>query len=142
MKPGMTAGFWATNDEMKEWWKCAYQGGSRDEGYTYTLDGRPITEKDFPVQGAFRVFELGASDTMALATHVSVRRHALPEILEVEANVAAEIRLAGADVAGISWSTDRVAWAPLAVRQEGGMLAFSLTESILGKGRLYLRLEQ
>lgn len=142
MKPGMTAGFWATNDEMKEWWKCAYQGGSRDDGYTYKLEGRPITEQDFPVQGSFRVFELGASDTMALATHVSIKRHALPGILEVEANAAAEIRLAGPDVSGVRWSADRVKWEPLEVKKERDMLAFSLTEAMLGAGRLYLRLER
>jgi len=140
MKPGMTDGLWATNEDLSKWWRCTYLGGSRADGYEYKLSGGPVSERDFPVGGALRIWELGPGDDMRLAAFVSVRR--LPDdptIYELSANVACTLGLPDPGRGGYSVSTDRKRWTPLRGAVRDGLWTVQLTETRLGDGRLYLR---
>ena len=141
MKPGMTDGLWASNEDLSKWWQCTYTGGTRAEGYTYRLSGRPVTVKDFPINGTLRIWELGATDKAALKTFVSVRRHPVyAGLLELSANVACELALPGASAPnGYEASADRLTWTKLEGRKLAGLWVYGMSEHILGNGRLLLR---
>ena len=141
MTPGMTDGLWATNDAMTKWWKCTYTGGTRQDGYTYKLTpvdvpgiaSGPVTKKDFPLQGALRIWELGPTDTIRLETFVNVRRFPLDDrIYEVTANVPCRVGLpADKALKGYEMSSDRVTWTPIEHQNVKGLWQFDLTEKQL-----------
>jgi len=140
MKPGMTDGLWASNPDMSKWWKCTYVGGTRADGYQYKLTGAPVTEQDFPVNGAIRIWELGPGDDMRLATFVSVRR--LPDepaTYELAANVACTVGLPDAGRGGYAVSTDRKKWTPLRGRLRDGLWTAEIGEAALAEGVVFLR---
>jgi hypothetical protein len=141
MKPGMISGLRASNETMTKWWNCEYIGGSRDNGYQYKLTGAPITEADFPVNAAIRVWEIGDGDTAELATFAGIRRHPMfDELYEITANVPFSIALPTKQFPGIlEVSSNRVAWTPLKTTIESGTVIADFTEEVLGNGHLFLR---
>jgi len=139
MKPGMTSGLWASNEDLTKWWQCEYTGGSRDNGYTYKLTGSPIGEKDFPVGGTLRIWELGPGDQARLATRVNLRRNERhPDRYELSANVACRIALP-ATAAGYEHSADGLTWEPIPTESRDGMLWLTFTPETLQNGERHLR---
>jgi hypothetical protein len=141
MKPGMINGLRASNEAMTKWWNCEYIGGSRDDGYLYKLTGGPISEQDFPINGAIRIWEIGDGDTAKLATFAGIRRHPVFEDLcEITANVPFRIAIPEKQFPGtLEVSTDRITWTPLKTRSDNGMVTIEVSEETLGSGYLYLR---
>lgn len=143
MKPGMISGLQASNEAMTKWWTCEYLGGSREEGYQYKLTGAPISQADFPVNGAIRIWETGVGDTAELATYAGIRRHPADNALyEVTANVPFKLTLPPGQFQGnLEVSTDRAAWTPMKTAVENGRTIVDFTEQALAGGRLFLRIK-
>lgn len=140
MKPGMTSGLWASNEDMSKWWSCEYIGGSRAEGYRYKLTGAPVTAKDFPVQGAIRIWEAGPTDRIRQEANVSLRRFDLdPSLAELQSNMAVELRLPAHAGRKVDATSNRIDWSPVEVSTAGGWDIIKLDSAALGDGTLILR---
>jgi hypothetical protein len=140
-KPGMTEGLWASNEAMTKWWRCAYTGGSRAEGYFYKLTGSPVTEKDFPVGGTLRLWELGAGDDVRLETFVGLRRSPInSDEYQLSSNVACSLTLAVKSFGpALECSTDRLKWTRLAGEATADKVTYKFSEEMLGTGTIHLR---
>jgi len=140
IKPGMTAGLWATNDKMNKWWRCEYLGGTRANGYQYQLTGAPVAEKDFPVNGSLRIFELGAGDQARLATSVSIRRHPVfAELMQLTSNVACELSLPTVNGSTVEVSSDQLSWCKVDATKAGDLVTLNLTAEDVATGPLLIR---
>jgi hypothetical protein len=141
LKPGMTDGLWASDERMTKWWRCTYTGGTRTDGYRYQLTGAPVGARDFPVGGAIRIWELGATDRAELATFVSLRRHPLhPGLLELSANVPCTVALPAKGAPdGYEMSFDRLTWKAVDGKRSGPMWSLALSAEALGSGRVLIR---
>lgn len=139
MKTGMTRGLWASNESVTKWWRCEYIGGNRSKGFDYKLTGTPVTSKDFPIGGAIRIWELGATDDLRLSTWASVRRDPRnDEGFIIESNVALKLALPVSSRL-VEVSSDRLEWKESKGDKRSGLFEFQLDESQLGNGKAYIR---
>lgn len=142
LKPGMTKGLWASNEDLSSWWRCEYLGGTRKEGYRYRLTGnKKVTSADFPVNGAIRIFELEVGDHARLETFVSLRRiQSAPVLYLLQANTACSISLPKQDApGGYEISVDKHNWAALSSVDNKKMCEIKMTTEQLGTGKIFLR---
>lgn len=104
--PGRNSGLIATGEDLSQRWRVTLEGGNRHEGFWFSLQGNPITAKDFPVTGRFSVWEFGVGDEVSLKTGVSFKRSNTAQ-WTVYATCA--FRVAMGDTR-LEWAPDGKAW--------------------------------
>ena len=134
--PGMSKGLVASNESLTRFWRAEFQGGTREDGYTFQLTGAPVTAADFGEKGALRIWEFGVGDEARIATHAALRRNDDGTWL-YQGDVACALELPGP---ALESSPDGVAWTPVkAEKLSGNRVRFTLGEAALGNGRMMFR---
>ena len=84
-----TAGWVASDDDAKTFWRATYLGARR-----FRLEGPALSREAFGPSGVLRLWECGAGDAVRQSTSVSLRR-VEPDLFELTTDVAVKVSLPG-----------------------------------------------
>jgi hypothetical protein len=123
------AGWVASDDDAKIFWRATYLGEGR-----FRLDGPPVAEEAFGQTPVLRLWEYGVGDTVRQSTSVSLRRAA--DVLELTTDVAVTVSLRGKC---IDMSPDAKSWHAVPAEGDDGWVTVQAPASNVP---LWLRLRQ